>query len=108
MIEAMILRRDLSGDQANGYVSKILLRTQKNCGLYSLEFSDDVELTTRLRISFLGSRWFNEVDVFIGEALRHNAAFIELAVPEEEVLRFLRCNRERCGRHSLPLAAQSK
>ena len=105
MIEGMIVRRDLSGNQAKGYVSKILLKTQQGCACYSLEFPSDVELTTNLRMLFLGSRWFDEIDVFIGEALRHNGEFIRLAVPEEEVLRFLRCNRERLGRHSRPLAA---
>jgi hypothetical protein len=105
MTSAMILQRDLSGDPANGYVSKILLKIDEGYGCYSLEFANDVELATNLRMLFLQSRWFDEIDAFIGEALRLNAEFIPLRVPDEEVIRFVRRNRERLGRHSRPLFA---
>lgn len=102
----MILRSDLSGDPTNGCVAKFIVEIERDgSGCYSLEFPDDVALTENLRKSFLPSRWVDEVDVFIGEALRHNAEFIPLPVPSDESIRFVQQNRERLGKHSRPLAA---
>ena len=107
MNRGMIVKRDLSGDPANGEVAKLFLKLDGDgFGCYSLEFpEDDVALTMNLRNSCLQPRWCNEVDVFIGEALRHNAEFVPLLVPSHELITFMRQNRQRLGRLSRPLVS---
>lgn len=100
----MIHRRDLSGDPTNGCVAKLFLEVERDgFGCYSLEFPDDVALTENLRKFFLWSQWVDDIDVFIGKALRNNAEFIDLPVPSAELSRFVQQNRERLGKHSRPL-----
>jgi hypothetical protein len=94
-----IVFKDPSRDSANGYVAKLLL--QVNGDFYSVEFASDVELAAAVRKFFLKSPAFNDVEEFLGTALRNGSPrgreqrMIGLAGESGEWLRFIRQHGDR-------------